>query len=95
MKFHPLLKRKNCSIIHHELVINFFSIIIDALDMIESTIYSIGHGTKSIEDFILQLQSFQIQFLIDVRTTPYSRYNPQYNRENIENLLSKVYFLRR
>lgn len=44
-------------------------------------IYSIGHGNKKFEDFLKELGSFNIKYLIDVRTSPYSKYNPQYNRE--------------
>lgn len=51
--------------------------------MSNSTIFSIGHGTKKIETFIEELQSFNILFLIDVRTSPYSKYNPQYNKEQL------------
>jgi uncharacterized protein (DUF488 family) len=40
-----------------------------------NTIFSIGHGNKTIEEFILELKSFDIQYLIDVRSIPYSKYN--------------------
>jgi uncharacterized protein (DUF488 family) len=45
-----------------------------------STIYSIGHGTKKIEVLIEELHSFEIDYLIDIRTVPYSRFNPQYRQ---------------
>lgn len=50
-------------------------------------IYSIGHGNKKFEDFLKELSSFNIKYLIDVRTSPYSKYNPQYNRELLKNNL--------
>ncbi|MBK9292481.1 MAG: DUF488 domain-containing protein [Bacteroidetes bacterium] len=50
-------------------------------------IYSIGHGNKNFEDFLKELSSFNIRYLIDVRTSPYSKYNPQYNRELLKNNL--------
>jgi uncharacterized protein (DUF488 family) len=52
--------------------------------MENSTIYSIGHGNKEIEKFIEELKSFDIQFLVDVRTSPYSKWNSQFNRELLE-----------
>lgn len=53
-------------------------------------IYSIGHGNKKFEDFLKELSSFNIKYLIDVRTSPYSKYNPQYNRELLKNNLEAV-----
>lgn len=43
------------------------------LIMVESTIFSIGHGQKKIEEFIAELKSFDIQFLLDIRSKPYSK----------------------
>lgn len=42
--------------------------------------YSIGHGKKPIAEFIRQLQGHQVVCLIDVRSVPWSRWNPQYNQ---------------
>ncbi len=53
-------------------------------------IYSIGHGNKKFEDFLKELNSFNVKYLIDVRTSPYSKYNPQYNRELLKNQLEAV-----
>lgn len=50
-------------------------------------IYSIGHGTRKIEDFITVLQEYGIRYLADVRSRPYSRFNPQYNRKALEHSL--------
>ncbi len=52
--------------------------------MKESTIYSIGHGNKKIEDFINELKSFDIHFLLDIRSKPYSKWNPQFNQAQLE-----------
>lgn len=52
-------------------------------------IYTIGHSTRSIEDFIDLLKSYEIEMLIDVRTIPKSRYNPQFNEETLETVLEK------
>lgn len=53
-------------------------------------IYSIGHGTKKIEAFLNELSSFKISYLVDVRTSPYSKYNPQFNREMLKNDLENA-----
>lgn len=47
------------------------------------TLYTIGHSTHPIEAFIVLLQRHCIEVICDVRSSPYSRYNPQYNRENL------------
>jgi uncharacterized protein (DUF488 family) len=45
------------------------------------TISTVGHSTHPIEDFLDILQSHGIRRLVDVRTIPKSRRNPQFNRE--------------
>ena len=52
-------------------------------------IFTIGHSTHSIDVFIRLLQQHQITMICDVRSIPYSRYNPQYNRENLKRSLEK------
>lgn len=49
----------------------------------EPTIFTIGHGTRSIQDLVNILQSAGIRKLIDVRSFPRSRANPQFNREGL------------
>jgi 3-methyladenine DNA glycosylase/8-oxoguanine DNA glycosylase len=41
-------------------------------------LYTIGHSTRSIDDFIATLQAFDISVLVDIRTIPRSRHNPQF-----------------
>ena len=50
-------------------------------------IYTIGHGARSIEQFISLLQQYHIQFLIDVRSQPHSRIHQQFSRNALENTL--------
>jgi uncharacterized protein (DUF488 family) len=49
--------------------------------------YTIGHSTRSIEEFIELLASSQITLVIDVRTIPRSRTNPQYDAEELAKTL--------
>lgn len=54
-----------------------------------STIFSIGHGNKERDDFIKELKSFNIAYLLDVRSKPYSRWNPDFNKETLESILNE------
>ncbi len=48
-----------------------------------STVLTIGHSTHPIEAFIDLLQRHGVTALADVRAAPYSRFNPQFNRETL------------
>jgi uncharacterized protein (DUF488 family) len=50
-------------------------------------IFTIGHSTRPIEDFITLLAAHEIQLLADVRTVPRSRHNPQFNRDTLPDSL--------
>lgn len=52
-----------------------------------SSLFSIGHGQKSTEEFVAELRSFNIQYVIDVRSSPFSKWAPQFNRGTIEQIL--------
>lgn len=52
--------------------------------MKESTTYSIGHGNKKIEEFIKELKSFEIDYLLDLRSKPYSKWNPHFNQNDLK-----------
>lgn len=44
-------------------------------------VFTIGHSTRSIEDFIRILQGHGVEHVVDVRTIPRSRHNPQFNAD--------------
>jgi uncharacterized protein (DUF488 family) len=48
-----------------------------------TTLFSIGHSNVAVERLIALLDQHAIQILCDVRSAPYSRYNPQFNRETL------------
>ena len=52
--------------------------------MSDSFLYSIGHSNKTIEELIGELRLYGIQFLIDVRSMPYSKYHPHFNMEPLK-----------
>lgn len=49
--------------------------------MEKKPLYTIGHGRRKAEQLLELLHRYQIQYLIDVRSQPYSRFNPQFNRQ--------------
>ena len=51
-------------------------------------IYTIGHSKHPIDPFIALLQQHGIDALADVRSTPYSRFNPQFNKEKLQAALA-------
>ena len=53
-----------------------------------TVLWTIGHSTKPIDEFLDLLHAYGIQFLVDVRTIPRSRHNPQFNTENLATSLS-------
>jgi uncharacterized protein (DUF488 family) len=46
-------------------------------------VFTIGHSTRTIEQFIQILRTHGVKRVIDVRTIPRSRHNPQFNRESL------------
>lgn len=45
--------------------------------------YTVGYGNRSIEDFVQLLQKYAIQYLIDVRSVPYSKYNSDFSQKSL------------
>ena len=54
------------------------------------TIYTIGHSTRPIEEFIALLRQHEITQLVDIRTIPKSRHNPQFGQEEFKLSLKKA-----
>lgn len=50
-------------------------------------IFTIGHSTRTIDDFIVLLREHGIKQLIDIRTIPKSRHNPQFNQPDLRRAL--------
>jgi uncharacterized protein (DUF488 family) len=47
------------------------------------TVFTIGHSTRPIDQFLELLTAHRVQHLIDVRKIPQSRHNPQFGREQL------------
>ena len=49
-----------------------------------STIWTIGHSTRTLEEFVEMLQHYNITLLVDIRSFPGSRRYPHFNKEALE-----------
>jgi uncharacterized protein (DUF488 family) len=54
----------------------------------ELSVWTIGHSTLAIEDFLRLLQTSEIRRLADVRSFPGSRRYPQFNKDNLQSSLA-------
>jgi uncharacterized protein (DUF488 family) len=54
------------------------------------TIFTIGHSTRPIEEFVNLLQANGVALLADIRSVPRSRRVPQFNRETLPGSLAAV-----
>ncbi len=50
--------------------------------------YTIGHSTRTLEEFVNLLRTLQIELVADIRTVPRSRTNPQYNQDTLPGRLA-------
>lgn len=53
-----------------------------------SIVWTIGHSTRSLEEFIALLRENGVQRLVDVRTMPRSHHNPQFNTQTLAKSLN-------
>jgi uncharacterized protein (DUF488 family) len=53
-------------------------------------ILTIGHSTRTLEEFISLLQAHSVYRVLDVRTVPRSRHNPQFNKTSLPGSLKKA-----
>jgi uncharacterized protein (DUF488 family) len=53
----------------------------------ELTILTIGHSTRTLDEFVELLKTYGVNLVVDVRTVPRSRHNPQFNKETLPNTL--------
>ena len=56
-------------------------------------IYTIGHSNYTMEKLIQMLRYFNINTVVDIRGTPYSKYNVQFDKERIKYTLTKAGFI--
>lgn len=56
--------------------------------MPSAPIYTIGHSNQDVATFMELLKDHTIQVVVDVRSAPYSRYAPQFNKREIETVVT-------
>jgi uncharacterized protein (DUF488 family) len=50
-------------------------------------IYTIGHSTRKIDELVYILKKYSVEILVDIRTIPKSKTNPQFNQDNLRSAL--------
>ena len=58
--------------------------------MIKIEIYTLGHSNYTFDKFIEILKKYDINCVVDIRSTPYSKYNTQYNKEFLHETLKNL-----
>jgi uncharacterized protein (DUF488 family) len=53
-------------------------------------VLTVGHSTRPLETFLELLKAHDVRRLVDVRTVPCSRHNPQFNKESLPESLAAV-----
>lgn len=57
--------------------------------MSQQPIYTIGYGAREIDRFIAVLKKYRVDFLIDIRSRPYSRYKPEFSKQALQRTLQQ------
>jgi uncharacterized protein (DUF488 family) len=55
----------------------------------ENTLFTIGHSNHELEDFLKILADQGIELLMDVRSAPYSKYSPHFNKARLKTILEE------
>jgi uncharacterized protein (DUF488 family) len=57
---------------------------------VQHVVLTVGHSTRTIDELIELLQAHGVTRLVDVRTIPRSRHNPQFNRDALAKSLAPI-----
>jgi uncharacterized protein (DUF488 family) len=57
--------------------------------MSKKPIYTIGHGSRRAEELLELLEKYNIAYLVDVRSQPYSKFHPQFSKENLQHFMEE------
>jgi hypothetical protein len=55
-----------------------------------TVVFTIGHSTHAIDEFVSLLRAHGVSWVVDVRTVPRSRHNPQFNQDSLPDSLKKA-----
>ena len=53
-------------------------------------VYTIGYGGRPVDEIVQQLREHEIEYLIDVRSAPYSRFQPEFSRVTLARLIREA-----
>ena len=53
-------------------------------------LFTIGYGARSLDEFLAALKAHGIEFLIDVRSAPYSKFKPEFSKDLLEHHLERA-----
>ena len=56
----------------------------------QTVVFTIGHSTRTISEFIDIIKAYTIKKVLDIRTIPKSRHNPQFNKDTLRESLKAV-----
>lgn len=54
------------------------------------TVWTVGHSNHGFDEFANLVSAEQIEFLVDVRSYPYSRFAPQFNRDELQRSMADL-----
>ena len=60
--------------------------------MAEYRVYTIGHGGRTFDAVVAHLKEVGVRFVVDVRSEPYSRYQPEFSKHALEQSLAQAGF---
>jgi len=53
-------------------------------------LYTIGYGARSLDEFLAVLRANRIEYLVDVRSAPYSKFKPEFSQELLQHHLERA-----
>ncbi len=53
------------------------------------SLYTIGYGARTLEAFVVTLEAHRIEYVIDVRTSPFSKFKPEFTKEPLQRHLER------
>ena len=56
----------------------------------QAPVFTVGHSNLSLDRFVALLAEHGIGTLVDVRSVPFSRFGPQFNRAELDHALPRV-----
>ena len=58
--------------------------------MVQRKIFTVGYGGRTSDEFIVLLKRYGIETLVDVRSQPYSKFNPDFTRSLLSKTLART-----